>query len=361
MIPSDGNDTILINLPQALSKKWQGQPMIALTDALVLDIISTSAANGWNRPIYFANTVPSEYYLGFEPYMQNTGMAQKVNPVRTTEGEKALNLNAYDNITKLYKWGGLDAENGGDIYLDETIQRMVTSTRLSIITTAENLYYNGELDKAAELLQLMEAKLPTKNAGYGIQTGSQIARLYASIGNKTGRNDLIAHSKEVYKNEINYYASLMPWLANLTAGEFNTLSMSDKAVIYYPERFSLEAEVMPPVSLFINAIEEFVSVSGNEDEITELFTSLSEKYNYDFVKFYNAFASIEQAYVDYANQIKIGIASDRQNLLQQYQNGEKEYDAVMTEYERLLMRADNAGQQMQFQFLKYFLEQVAKF
>ena len=56
---------------------------LSLNQSLPLDMIAKSAENGWNRPIYFACTVPDSYHLGLTPYLLQTGMAYQVTPALT--------------------------------------------------------------------------------------------------------------------------------------------------------------------------------------------------------------------------------------------------------------------------------------
>ncbi len=118
-----------------------------LSQALSLDMIATSAKNGWNRPAYFAMTVPDEYYLSLSPYMRNTGLAYQVTPLRNPDGENATWTDTdkmYRNVTEKFRWGGLDqlGENG-NIYLDETVRRMVTTHRSAMVDLAYALLVEG--------------------------------------------------------------------------------------------------------------------------------------------------------------------------------------------------------------------------
>lgn len=364
------DDSIVIDLPKALAAKWSGQPMMSLSDALVLDIIATSAANGWNRPIYFANTVPNEYYLGFEPYMQNVGMAQKVTPMRNAANPD-LNIAAYDNIAKKFRWGGLDAENGGDVYLDETVQRMVSSTRLAVMSTIENLYYDGEYELAYDLLKLMDEKLPKENTPLGIQLGSQMGRICVAIGEALGNSEIIEEGKQFYVDELDYYASMIPWLSALNASEFNSLSMSDRVVLYYPESFSLESESYAPESLFYNTFKEYAGTGVSEQELIDVLTSLGEKYNFNYVTLINAFHAYADEYLKRADAVKDKFYGELQELYRQYPatlfSGNYEalspmdkalYEEFAGEYERVLGRADNVGRRMQYEFLDNFLSDI---
>ena len=40
---------------------------MTLSQILSLDMLATSVKNGWKNPIYFASTVPSDYYIALQP------------------------------------------------------------------------------------------------------------------------------------------------------------------------------------------------------------------------------------------------------------------------------------------------------
>lgn len=101
----------------------QGMDGMPLNTTLSLDMIATSMKNGWNRPIYFAMTVPDDYYLGLSPYMRMTGLAYEVTPLYTEPysgdptGVRAVDTDrAYRNITERFRWGGLDTAKPGSLY-----------------------------------------------------------------------------------------------------------------------------------------------------------------------------------------------------------------------------------------------------
>ena len=123
---------------------------LTLSQVMALDMIGTSAANGWNRPVYFAMTVPERYYLGLSPYLRNTGLAYEVGPIRNPNGEVGVNLDKmYTNITEKWQWGGLDkVDDPSKIYLDETVRRMVTTHRSAMLDLA-----------TAYLMQALESEM----------------------------------------------------------------------------------------------------------------------------------------------------------------------------------------------------------
>ena len=57
---------------------------------------------------------------------------------------------AYANIVEKYRWGGLDAPDADRLYLDETVRRMVISTRETLLQTALDLSLTGSLPASAQ-------------------------------------------------------------------------------------------------------------------------------------------------------------------------------------------------------------------
>ncbi len=234
IIPGDtlkGQDDIVFDLASILNAK-NHQTILTQSDVLTMDILATSAANGWNRPIYFANTVADDYYLGLRPWMYNAGMARKVEPRYSTAPSKAMNDSAYVNVMTRFRWGGLDAPDGDKVYLDETVKRMVASTRYSMLEIAESLYLDGQYDKALDVLNLMTEKLPASVTPYGVQEGDAIAALFIDLGRKLGDSKAIQKGVEIYRTEIIRLAPYLPWLDSLTPAQHASVSVADRAVLY---------------------------------------------------------------------------------------------------------------------------------
>lgn len=242
---------------------------LTLSQMLSLDILATSIKNGWNRPVYFASTVPSDYYIGIQPYLRSTGMAYEVAPMIFEEntmnqyGEwdiAAVNTDkAYRNITEKFRWGGLDKVTSPDqIYLDETVRRMVTTTRSYMLECATALINEAveaervdstavsreELDKLNEfkadryakaynLLQLMEEKLPEAASPYAVQVPQKMAQLYARIGAVTANEKASARAFELLENELRRYAQNVRYYQSLNPWQYATLPKNDRFIETY--------------------------------------------------------------------------------------------------------------------------------
>ncbi|MBD5224709.1 MAG: DUF2723 domain-containing protein [Bacteroidales bacterium] len=237
-----------------------------LSQALTLDMLSNSAKNDWNRPLYFAMTVPDEYYVSLSPYMRNTGLAYQVAPIYNPDGEHhtwTATDKMYETVTEKFRWGGLDQlGDDGDIYLDETVRRMVTTHRNAMADLAYALYVEGynaahpladsitgvipEADmvyaadryaKAVKVLDLIMEKLPVKASPFAIQIGYQIADAYLRLAVETDNDNLRQKGLDIIGGEIERYAQYLPYFMELRrtlpGTGFSGLQLSDRYIPSY--------------------------------------------------------------------------------------------------------------------------------
>ena len=220
-----------------------------------LDMIASSIAQGWNRPCYFAMTVPSSYYLGLDPYLKLTGLAYQVTPLvsDTRRGDIGVSTDVmYDNVVNKFSWGGLDTAEPGSLYLDETICRMVTTMRSALLDLANNLTNEGlnaqrgnqpipagmtqetytadRFKKARHILDLMMEKLPLSACPFTIQLGQQVARLYSNLANACDDKECLAKSNKILENEILRYAGYMRFYQSLRPSLYERLTRTDKFI-----------------------------------------------------------------------------------------------------------------------------------
>ncbi len=230
---------------------------MSLSKVISTDILATSVANGWNRPVYFAMTVPDDYYLGLAPYMQHTGLAYEITPIRSNADGYSIKVNTdkmYDNVMNRFRWGGLDqVETADDIYLDETIRRLVITHRSAMCDLATALYNEGvdaeikaesnpaEADKyneqakeryqkAVNVLEKMDKCLPTVAAPYSIISGENIGDLYLRLGAALDNDELINKGLSVLESEIRRYAQHIIYFQSLKPWQYASLQNNDRYI-----------------------------------------------------------------------------------------------------------------------------------
>ena len=193
-------DQLVVNLSEATAVRSKGY--VGLGELLMLDIIATNAANGWERPIYWASTVGPDYHLGLTPYVRSTGMTHQLTPTVNPDMEPRTDR-AYE-VVKNYLWGGADKiKNTGEVYYDETARRMLVSTRTSMADVASTLLTEGDNAKSAgdsvksmskyrqsaEIADLLGEKLSDKAAPYSIGLATTLAQLNCELGGADALND----------------------------------------------------------------------------------------------------------------------------------------------------------------------------
>lgn len=266
-----------INMNMLSERYTASEGAMNSSKVMSLDIIASSIAEGWKRPVYFAMTVPDKYYLGLNPYMLSTGMAYQVTPVTyNMNGEAGVNTDKmYENVTKEFSWGGLDTAEPGSLYLDETVRRMVSTTRTALLELATSLMQEGfttsygldgldslsseyaekkafiddRYTKAREILDLMVTKLPEKACPYSINMGEEIANRYAILCEETGNKEDLKKAEEIIKNEVLKYAEYMRFYQSLDASDYYRLNSYDM----YIDR-----------TMFLNYLQTYGEIAGDK-------------------------------------------------------------------------------------------------
>ncbi|MBO4723382.1 MAG: DUF2723 domain-containing protein [Muribaculaceae bacterium] len=206
VLPESMRDRAIDNIPIDIYQESGGG--LSASQTMTLDLVASSIAQGWKRPVYFASTVPESLYMGLRPYMLSTGLCYQVTPALLNDEESEIECNTdkmYNIVTTKFKWGGLDKAPKGSLYLDETTMRMVSTMRLSMMSLARSLTIEGieagdqitdstsvegkefvtqsgdRFKKAEHILDLMEEKMPAETAPYQNVMGLRLAQFYADI------------------------------------------------------------------------------------------------------------------------------------------------------------------------------------
>ncbi len=259
-------DRITIDLSK--TNTYQRQGYVTLGELLMLDIIATNAANGWQRPIYWASTVGEDYYLGLMPYMRSTGMALQLVPTYM-EGSPARSDKAFDVITKKYRWGGADVKPGQHApYFDETAGRMLASVRTSMTDLATECLTEGDIAadrgdsskaasdyrRALQILQLFRQKTGPATLPYSLSVGTTAAQLFCELGDQRRLNDpaLVKTGLDMLEGIMRRYA---PYIRYNKA----------MAATFQNPSFSLETRYVP--YQFYHFIELFRKYGGKQQTV----------------------------------------------------------------------------------------------
>jgi hypothetical protein len=192
-------------IEKELNMNFDGKTAITKVDAITLDMINT---NNWERPIYYASTVPSYLYSYVGNNLQKTGLAFQLVPINTTEHDITINTKKmYDNIMNKFRWGGIEKPG---IYLEENSMRMCKSYRQVLFTElAEALVKEGKPDSARMVLDRCIEVMPEENVPYDYSI-YPIASLYYSLGEIEKAKFITAKMLTWCMSEIDWMLRLKP-------------------------------------------------------------------------------------------------------------------------------------------------------
>ena len=258
-------DNIIVDLRNTDTYRKKGY--LSLGEILMLDIVATNAANGWQRPIYWVTTVGSDYHVGLTPYMRSTGMAHQIVPT-IQDGLPARADRAYDVVTKKYRWGGADMKDGKVPYFDETARRMLLTTRSTMLDVASELIYQGDTSadsvaaktdfkKALEVVNLMDSNLKEEVQPYDLSIATTLGQIYCELGQPKRLNDkkLVDKGLQVLWNMMERYA---PYLA------YNR----EMAMSFGNPSLTRESRLIP--YQFYRFIELYTEFGGDQEKVKML-------------------------------------------------------------------------------------------
>ncbi|MEM9024437.1 MAG: DUF2723 domain-containing protein, partial [Bacteroidota bacterium] len=190
--------------------KWSISGRIVTKSEIVLmDILANF---NWDRPLYFANTMPQSSYFGLQKYMQHEGFAYRLVPVLTQNADRRYGYMGrvatdvmYDNMINKFHYGGL--EDGQDLFLDENNLRFITNLRLNFVRLAISLFEEGKRDEAATVMDRCLSVTTTGDAPIDVTLLNAVELLYR-LGDAEKANALATRMADRYEGQVRYFLSL---------------------------------------------------------------------------------------------------------------------------------------------------------
>lgn len=237
-------DEIVIDLGSAPAITGKGY--VSLGELLMFDIIATNAANGWERPIYWCATVGSEYHAGLSDYLRAVGMTHQLVPTRQS-GMPARADRGYDVVMN-YKWGGADKATPEKApYFDETVRRMLVTTRSSMLDVAQELIYQGdqkmragdkkgaevEYRKALKVVDTMNKNLSENVSRFGVSVALTLPEIYGELGEKLGDSKLTKKASAILWSQMERFIQYVAYQQNIALNFGNVpLTMESQLMPY---------------------------------------------------------------------------------------------------------------------------------
>ena len=257
------------HLPQVMTidmrKMLSGRTSyIRMDELLMLDIIATNAANGWERPIYWMNMCSGKDLLGFSPYLRQEALAYRLTPLNRA-GCISIDTDRSLAAIDRFAWGEKTADRRP--YYDDMNGKMLSYQRRMLIELATALIDEAEmmplqrtqkLDDALRLLTIIADYMPAEAYRYVTYTKDyvprseavDIARCYIRISEFTHDESLKTIARDLLTTAIyegakyyRYYHSLGSKAAYTTA--YTSLAARNffEAIDLYRQHFGDDAEL----------------------------------------------------------------------------------------------------------------------
>lgn len=162
----------------------------------------------WDRSIYFSSGGMYDdvniFYLN--DYLEYQGFTYKFVPIQSNNSGETGFVDADDMYEQIknYEWSNFNDPNA---YFDPTSTNNILTYRNVITRTARALVENGEKQKAKEIVDLLEEKIPYKMYPEGISLFSLIP-IYQSLGEDAKATELKTFLTQRLEEETAYYNSL---------------------------------------------------------------------------------------------------------------------------------------------------------
>jgi hypothetical protein len=191
---------------EAMAVEWEiNRHYITKSGLALLDLL---AENNWERPVYFAITMPSSEYLGLDDYFQLEGLAYRLIPFKKSESDGYTgHVNTeimYRNMMESFRWGNINDES---VYLDETNLRMISNMRSIFGRLASSLIAEGRPDKAVRVLDRAMEIMPRETVPFDYFV-VPLVRNYYLAGKPEKAGPIALQKAEQLNGELNYYISL---------------------------------------------------------------------------------------------------------------------------------------------------------
>lgn len=209
VVPEAWRDSITDVMHWTYNRNYVSRTELAIMDMLV--------NNNWERPVYFATTVPSENFMGLDKYLVSEGFALRLMPIaiKPNTAQGLVNAEAiYGHVTNnKYTWGNMRNAR----YIDPESYRMISLILNNIYgAPAEALIAEGRVDEARELLNNALEFMPERiyrimdAYGYSFITDN----LYA-VGETEKAKSLTERNIAYIDDQLKYYAAIAETKPNL--------------------------------------------------------------------------------------------------------------------------------------------------
>ncbi len=225
-----------------------GRRYLELKDRLIVNLVENVAKDGWERPVYFANTVAPNSFIGLRNNLRLEGLAYRIMPVvypRTSDPYDPYDGSVdpermYTNL-KNFRTRNLDNPN---VYYDENIKRMVSNYH-GVFYRLSNYYLreaseleaqqragldsttrasNPELadadpaalrERAKEVMTMVDERFPYTSCEPDPYIIVRAGIMFSRLGMEEKANEYLEYGYKVASETLKYYADVDDYFSKI--------------------------------------------------------------------------------------------------------------------------------------------------
>lgn len=234
--------------------QWNyNKPYVTKAELAILSIIMN---NNWQRPIYFANMLGPENFIGLEKYLVNEGLVYRLMPIDRNQPNNQISLintdTLYRNIRSKYAFGKIGAMHHYDVDYRRFVQTYLFDRTIN--QALDTLLKENRKEEAKELALLAVNNLPSRIVNIDqVRNNTMIVDTLI----KTDKKDI---AEKLAKRDIDFIEANLNYL----------VGKADKLTGF--DRFEVQTTVDS-----LNRYKEITSALGNKQLIAQV-KNIEQKY-----------------------------------------------------------------------------------
>lgn len=176
-----------------------------------LGMMAILANNNWERPVYFANMLSSDNFMGLDKYLVNEGLVYRLMPIEAGQPDKGVSLvntdTLYKNITEKYQWGNISHMKYFDQDYRSFAHRYYWGETIGL--ALDTLMKEGKVEEGKQVAILAYENMPKKivNAEHAYDNVTVVDTLFKT--KEPERAVLLADKSLAYiGDQLGYYSSI---------------------------------------------------------------------------------------------------------------------------------------------------------
>jgi hypothetical protein len=203
--------------------QWSyNKPYVSKAELSMLSIILN---NNWERPIYFANMLGSDNFIGLDKYLVNEGLVFRLMPVEKGQLHDEISLvntdTLYRNITSKYAFGSISTMKHFEVDYRRFVQSYLFDKTINV--ALDTLIKEEKIQEAKEIALLAVQHMPYRIVDIkNVLSNSVVVDTLIKVGEHIEAEKLAKRDIDYIDKHLNYLSGKLDKLTGFDRFELET-------------------------------------------------------------------------------------------------------------------------------------------